>query len=59
MMKIIPDKVPTHVVLPEWIWDKASNKQELQRLILQYINRCYPGYRVKKVSNGMAICYRN
>lgn len=57
-MNIIPDKVPSHVVLPEWIWEQAKDKGDLQRLILEYIGKYYPNYQVKKVSNGMAICYR-
>jgi hypothetical protein len=50
--------VPTHVVLPEWIWKEAKDTEHLKQLILQYIQKCYPGYQVKKVSNGMAICFR-
>jgi hypothetical protein len=57
-MNIIPDKVPTHIVLPKWIWEQAKDKEELQRLILEYINKRYPQYKVKSVHNGMAICYR-
>ncbi|EIJ79161.1 hypothetical protein PB1_16429 [Bacillus methanolicus PB1] len=45
------------VLLPEWIWKEAKTKEEVKRLVLQYM-RHYPHYVVKKVKDGFAVCER-
>lgn len=47
------------VVLPVWIFEQAQgNTEEIKRLVLEYMKR-YEGYRVVKVSKGLAICEVN
>jgi len=48
----------TNVLLPEWIWEEAKDKEHLKKLVLQYMRR-YPDYTIKGVKNRMAICIRN
>jgi len=50
--------IPTTVILPRWIWDKAKDKQDFKRLVGSYMTR-YPGYRVEKIGKYYAICYRD
>jgi hypothetical protein len=47
----------TNVLLPEWIWKEARDKEHLKILILEYMRR-YPDYKVKGVKNGFAVCER-
>lgn len=47
----------TNVLLPSWIYKKAKDKNHLKVLVLQYMQR-YPGYSVKSVKSGFAICER-
>lgn len=46
----------TNVVLPGWCL-KGASQEEVKQNILQYMQR-YPGYKVLRVKNGMAICER-
>lgn len=48
-------QVPYRVLLPGWIREKARDKEEFKRLVLEYMKR-YPDYRVKKVVGEFAIC---
>jgi len=44
------------VLLPPRIFKEAGDdKQELKRLIVQYMER-YPNYTIKKVKDGFAVC---
>lgn len=45
------------VLLPAWIWEQANNKEDLKRLILEYMER-YEHYRVLKIKGRFAICER-
>lgn len=45
----------TNVLLPAWIFEQAQDKQELTRLIKQYMKR-YKGYTIVKVKGKFAIC---
>jgi hypothetical protein len=47
----------TKVLLPAWIWEEASDKEHLKKLVLQYMRR-YPDYAVKAVKDGFAVCER-
>jgi hypothetical protein len=49
------DPVPYKVLLPKWIWEEAKDKEDLKKLVLQYMQR-YPEYIVKTVKDGFAIC---
>lgn len=49
------DEVPYRVLLPDWIREKARDKEEFKKLVLEYMKR-YPDYRVKKVVGNFAIC---
>jgi hypothetical protein len=51
------DQVLYKVLLPKWIWEEAKNKEDLKRLVLQYMQR-YPEYTVKSVKDGFAICIK-
>jgi len=46
----------TRVLLPAWIFERAGDEQELKRLIVKYVNKNYPDYRIVKVKDGFAIC---
>lgn len=49
----------SRVLLPAWIFEQAGDdKKELRRLVLRYINKCYPDYRIVKVKGKFAICAR-
>jgi len=50
-------QVPYRVLLPGWIREKARDKEEFKRLVLEYMKR-YQDYRVKKVVGDFAICER-
>jgi hypothetical protein len=54
---LINQEVPYKVLLPKWIWEKAQSKEELKRLVLDYMKR-YPHYHVKGIKEGKAICER-
>lgn len=45
------------VLLPEWIWEKATSKEHLKKLVLDYMRR-YPDYIVKSVKGRFAVCER-
>lgn len=49
------NQVPYRVLLPEWIWEKARNNEEIKEFVLEYMKR-YPHLRVRKVSGKYAIC---
>lgn len=53
------DKNQSKVVLPAWVSEGAKNEQEIKAKAIEYItpNR-YPGYKILKVKNGIAICER-
>jgi len=51
------DPVPYKVLLPKWIWEEAKDKEDLKRLVLQYMRR-YPEYTVKSVKGRFAVCVR-
>jgi len=47
------------VLLPAWIFEQAEgDKNEIRRLVTQYMNKSYPDYRIIKVQGGFAICER-
>lgn len=43
------------VILPEWIWKEAKDKEDFKRLIAWYMQR-YPGYRVIEIGKYFAVC---
>jgi len=45
------------IVLPTWVWEDTSNKEDVMQNVLRYIQR-YKGYKVLRVKDGMAICAR-
>lgn len=47
----------TNVLLPAWIWEKATDNDHLKQLVLHYMKK-YPNYTVKKIKNGFAVCER-
>lgn len=51
------EQVPYKVLLPAWIWEKATDTDQLKELVLQYMRR-YPEYYVRKVKGRFAICER-
>ncbi|MBB6446500.1 hypothetical protein HNR53_003159 [Bacillus benzoevorans] len=48
----------TNVLLPEWCFSQAQNTEQLKRLVLDYMQKCYPEYKVKQIKDGMAVCER-
>lgn len=47
----------TNVLLPDWVFQQAQDKEHLKKLVLQYMQR-YPNYVVKKVKGNFAVCER-
>lgn len=45
------------VVLPQWIWNNATNNDEFKRNLSSYMWR-YPDYRIIKIGRYYAICER-
>jgi hypothetical protein len=54
---MIGKEVPYRVLLPNWIWEQATDKDHLKRLVLNYMQR-YPHYIVISVKSGFAFCKR-
>lgn len=54
---MIGNEAPYRILLPCWIWEQATDKEHLKRLVLQYMQR-YPNYIVVSVKSGFAICKR-
>ncbi|MEK3933615.1 hypothetical protein [Bacillus sp. FSL R7-0642] len=53
------DKNQSKVVLPSWVSEGAKNEQEIKAKAIEYITPDrYPGYKILKVKNGIAICER-
>jgi len=49
----------TRVLLPAWIFEQAGDdKNELRRLVMQYMSKCYPDYQIVKVQGRFAVCRR-
>lgn len=46
----------SNVRLPEWMFETARDKEHLTQLIVAYINKLYPGYRIIKVRGRFAVC---
>lgn len=45
------------VLLPAWIFERAGDdKNELRRLVTQYMSKSYPDYQIVKVQGRFAIC---
>lgn len=51
------NNVPHKVLLPAWIFEQAKDKDEIRRLVQEYMTR-YPHYRIIEVSGSFAICDR-
>lgn len=47
------------VLLPEKLRKEARDQDHFKKLVLNYIQRSYPHYTVRKIKNGFAICDRN
>lgn len=47
----------SRVLLPRRLWREAANKEQLDKLILDYMQR-YPNYVVLRIENHFAICDR-
>ena len=45
------------ILLPQWIWDSASN-DEFKKNLSIYIKRSYPDVRVVGIEKPFAICER-
>ncbi|MGE6504379.1 hypothetical protein ACQKF0_29540 [Bacillus wiedmannii] len=53
------DKNQSKVVLPSWVIEGVKNEQEMKVKAIEYITPDrYPGYKILKVKNGIAICER-
>jgi hypothetical protein len=54
---LVKDAAPYRVLLPEWIWEQARDKEHFKQLLAAYMRR-YPHYIVKAVDDRMAVCER-
>lgn len=53
------DKNQSKVVLPSWVWKGARNEKEAKAKAIEYITPDrYPGYKILKVKDGIALCER-
>ena len=53
------DKNQSKVVLPSWVREGVRNEKEAKAKAIEYITPDrYPGYKILKVKNGIAICER-
>ncbi|WP_179864956.1 hypothetical protein [Bacillus wiedmannii] len=53
------DKNQSKVVLPSWVIEGVKNEEEMKVKAIEYITPDrYPGYKILKVKNGIAICER-
>ncbi|WP_180235987.1 hypothetical protein [Bacillus wiedmannii] len=53
------DKNQSKVVLPSWVIGGVKNEEEMKVKAIEYITPDrYPGYKILKVKNGIAICER-
>jgi len=48
--------VYTNVGLARKFWDESKTEDELKQRIINYMNKCYPGYQIIKVKKYYAIC---
>lgn len=46
----------SNVRLPDKFWNDAQNQEELKRLIVDYMKKNYPSYRILQVKGKFAIC---
>ena len=44
------------VILAEKLWKQSKNKEELERLIGNYMSKNYPDYQVLEIHKYYAIC---
>jgi len=44
------------VILPKKFWDRAQTKDELKKLIGNYMATSYPNYRIVEIGKYYAIC---
>ncbi|MCR6795717.1 hypothetical protein [Bacillus paranthracis] len=53
------DKNQSKVVLPSWVSKGAKNEQEIKVKAIEYITPDrYPGYKILKIKDGIAVCER-
>jgi hypothetical protein len=53
------DKNQSKVVLPSWVWKGARNEKEAKMKAIEYITPDrYPGYKILKIKDGIAVCER-
>ncbi|WP_180230359.1 hypothetical protein [Bacillus cereus] len=53
------DKNQSKVVLPSWVWKGARDEKEAKAKAIEYITPdCYPGYKILKIKDGIAVCER-
>ncbi|MFB7121693.1 hypothetical protein [Bacillus tropicus] len=53
------DKNQSKVVLPAWVWKDVRNEKEAKAKAIEYITPDrYPGYKVIKVQEAIAVCER-
>lgn len=55
---MIFDKAPYNVVLPNWMYKKAMDREQFMGLLNDYMKKCYPDLAVKSIKDHMAVCER-
>ncbi|CUB08561.1 hypothetical protein BN2127_JRS1_00343 [Bacillus cereus] len=49
----------SRVLLPSWVWKGARNEKEAKTKAIEYITPDrYPGYKILKIKDGIAVCER-
>ena len=46
----------SNVGLARKFWAESETKDELKQRIINYINKCYPSYKIVKVRKYYAVC---
>ncbi|WP_170955610.1 hypothetical protein [Bacillus wiedmannii] len=53
------DKNQSKVVLPSWVIEGVKNEEEMKVKAIEYITPDrYPGYKILKIKDGIAVCER-
>ncbi|PEQ09142.1 hypothetical protein [Bacillus toyonensis] len=56
---MLDKKVITSVVLSSWVSEGAKNEREMKVKAIEYITPDrYPGYKILKIKDGIALCER-
>ena len=47
------------IMLPDWVWDNATNNDEFKDNLQKYMRKNYPDCYVEKIEKPFVICDRS